>query len=419
MNARDRLKFAISRTVRALQAAGYDVPPDVAEMMAWTRADTFGSEDQPRDEAGRWTSEGGGDGGGEKSVEGGSVKGFEMSKEQKITVPVSQLSKIPKRYGTDINSALNHAAKVSMADGKPAFVTNSVYGGSTVSQVMPSAAETHSGFFRVTTTKEGDSAHIHIQQFKPTFGETESHSLELSTDIFALRGTGTPGRKPAAITAVNDYQTELQRIYSEWSDTLADDLADADPSEQDDIIKAALLALLALLRDAGRKALPEAVALGLGDVPHPPEVLKLLAAAVGDNDKFLAESLLPDLEKKIEDTLADPDIQDAIESGSGAEAIGGGLAGMLARIGAYAGAFWSLTNQSSGIAAGEHGKKIRWVLDEQAQHCATCEEYGDTTYDSYEDLLTETNGITPSQGTICQNNCRCLLIETDEDTPEE
>ena len=259
-----------------------------------------------------------------------------------------------------------------------------------------------------------------------TVAALEAMGYELPPDIdapdaFALRGTGTPGRKPAAIQAVNSYQNKLQLIYSDWADELSDDLADADPSEQDDIIKKALAALLLLLRNAGRTALPNAVTLGLGDVAHTPEILKLLAEAVNSNDKNLDDSLLPDLEQKIRSILDDDDIQDAIVSGKGAEAISGGLAGMLGRIATYAGAYWMLTNQATGTAAKENGKKIIGYLDADAQHCSECPLYQSeegTVYDSYDDYLEATGGLTPGLFQ-CGPNCRCRIVEADEDSPGE
>ena len=256
------------------------------------------------------------------------------------------------------------------------------------------------------------------QAIAHTVAALEAMGVELSPDLsdpdaFALRGTGTPGRKPAAILAVNAYQKKLQRIYSEWADDLADDLADADPSEQDDILKKALAALLLLLRDAGRTALPDAVELGLGGDPHNPDVLKILAAAMEANDDYLEDSLVPDLDAKLREGLSGQDLLEAIATGAGAAAIGGLLATMTGRVEGYAGTWWSVFNQTTGDAIDERGGKIRWSLDESAKHCIDCAEFGDTVYDSYQDLLERTGGLTPGRGVRCDGNCRCILEEVD------
>ena len=240
---------------------------------------------------------------------------------------------------------------------------------------------------------------------------------DIAPDAFALRGTGTPGRKPAAILAVNAYQNKLQRIYRDWADTLADDLADADPSEHDDIIKAALAALLLLLRNAGRTALPDAVTLGLGDDTINPDVLKVLTDALTANEDYLSDSLLPDLDSKLRQGLSEQDILEAIAAGAGAAAIGGLLQTMLGRVGSYAGGFWDVYNRTRGDAIDEHGKRLRWSRDDSipdSSHCENCWEFGNQEYNSYSEMLEITGGLTPgSPALICGSNCRCELEEID------
>ena len=240
-------------------------------------------------------------------------------------------------------------------------------------------------------------------------------------DTFALRGTGTPGRKPAVIQAVNDYQTELQKIYSDWSDTLADDLADADPSEHDDIIKKALAALLLLLRNAGRTVLPDAVELGLDGDPHNPDVLKLLSNAMEENDGYLEDGLIPDIDAKLRQGLSGQDILEAIAAGSGAAAILGLLNQFLGRVESYSGEMWDVYNRTVGDVADEHGNRIFWRLDHDydGHHCDQCLEFGDKVYSSYADLLEQSGGVTPANGTDCGqwDKCELIELETGEEPP--
>ena len=172
------------------------------------------------------------------------------------------------------------------------------------------------------------------------------------------------------------------------------------------IITAGLLALLALLQNLGRKSLPHAIDIALGDNPPTPELLQLIATIVASNEKFLSESFVPDLQAKVEKALQDKDILIALETGVGAEAIRGILGTMTARTGQYAGAWWSLHNYATGALAEMMGKQFYWKRDEQAQHCATCLQYGDKKYPSLKACLLET-GSAPGINVICNGRCRC------------
>jgi len=135
---------------------------------------------------------------------------------------------------------------------------------------------------------------------------------------------------------------------------------------------------------------------------------------VAANEGYLKDSLIPDLQAKIERALQDKDILLALATGVGAEAIRGILGTVTARIGSYAGMWWGIHNNAVGTLAGIKGKPILWRLDPAViNHCATCLTYGDKTYPSMKSMLSETGGISPSHGTICNGNDRCELILQD------
>jgi len=216
-----------------------------------------------------------------------------------------------------------------------------------------------------------------------------------------LRGGG-PGRRPKAIEFVNDYQRDLEEIYDDWSRKLARDLAAADEDRRDEILAAALAALLVLLRQSGR----ERMAAWLASVEPTPEVLQALADAVAENDRLVEQSLLPAIERKVRDGLRDEDILKALALGTGAAALAGLLATSRARAALYAGGLWSFMQEATGLTA---KARVYWRLEPRAQHCVTCLAFGDKAYDSFEAMLRETGGAWPSHGTQCDGNCRCWL----------
>ena len=217
------------------------------------------------------------------------------------------------------------------------------------------------------------------------------------------------------IQAVNAYQEELESEYEDWADDFATDVADAkDDTERKSIIVAGLLALLGILQVLGRKSLPNAIDIALGDEAPTPELLRIIADIVAANEGYLKDSLIPDLQAKIEKALQDKDIQIALATGVGAEAIRGILGTVTARVGSYSGAWWSIHNNAVGALAEMKGKQILWRLAPAViNHCATCLTYGDKTYASMKSMLSETGGISPSHGTICNGNDRCELIARD------
>ena len=259
---------------------------------------------------------------------------------------------------------------------------------------------------------EFDQVDLNIGTKRKAYNLGGNPEVDDALESFALRGAGVPGRKRAEVEAVNAYQTALQREYQDWADDLARDLAEEDDDDaRDEIIAAALLALLALLSRLGREKLPDAVALGSGGTQAPGTVWARLSAAIEANDRALAESLIPAIKLKLDELLNNPDVIQAIQFGgdAGAAAISGGLLSFLGRVGMAAGAWWGLWNATVGGAAQEDGRKIYWYRDAAVKnHCDSCLEFGEREYESYESMLLET-GAAPAFNVICGSNCRCWL----------
>ena len=223
------------------------------------------------------------------------------------------------------------------------------------------------------------------------------------------------GRPSKPIAAVNSYESELRKIYDEWADTFADDLAETkdEDGDIDAIIALALLLLLSQLQDLGRKNIPAGLWMGLGDTAPTPEVLTYLATLVGENDKYLADSFIPDLKAKIGKALADPDVLLAFATSkeAGRDAIRAYLGTMDARIGSYAGTWWRAQNYGAGSSAKADSKPIKAFLDPAASHCEECPLYhdeGGREYKSFDDYLATTSQRVPGMY-ICRGNCRCWL----------
>ena len=223
-------------------------------------------------------------------------------------------------------------------------------------------------------------------------------------------------RKTKDIRATLAYESELIDAFSEWSDETAEALAKAnDEADRESLIEEALAALLLLLLMLGRKRLPEALDLAYenSDLHPSPEALQFMVNAILSNEKFLTESLIPDIKAKLAKAYADPDIQLALVSGQGQEALQATFATMNARIGSYSGTYYSVYQYGVGIISDENTKHYRWNLEPLAKHCADCLQFGDQTYDSFSAMLEKTGGKGPCLNVACLNSCRCHGSEVD------
>lgn len=227
-----------------------------------------------------------------------------------------------------------------------------------------------------------------------------------------LRGTGKRGAKTREITAVNTYQKRLESIYSDWADDAADALAQVSEDDYPATLGGLLDDLKAQLTIAGRISLPNAVTLAIGNTPPTSAVMQALVDAMESNEGFLQDSLIPDAQRKLELALRDEDIAAAIGAGAGAQALRGVMDTMGGRVSLYAGEWWKLYNDATGVTADELGKSVTWFLDANAHHCGDCLQWGSvdgTEYDSYEAMQVATGGMSPADGVQCGSNCRCFL----------
>lgn len=214
------------------------------------------------------------------------------------------------------------------------------------------------------------------------------------------------GRQRKEIEAVDRYQAELISEYEDWADEWMDELG---AGEDDALVDEKLALLLLLLIALGRKRLPDALELALGKESVTPDMLERAVVVMRENERYLTESLIPDLRAKLKKAYSDPDIQIAISGGDGPETVRAVLQTVASRVGMYAGEMWDLYNYTFGLMADEKGRKVFWARDENADHCQTCLDYGDREYESFAAMLVETGGISPANGTDCLSRCRCHL----------
>ena len=258
-----------------------------------------------------------------------------------------------------------------------------------------------------------------------TPAQARAHLLSVMARVVAVYtdayvAGGQTRRKPARkqkprpeVAAVARYERRLADDYREWADDLAAQLAD-DPDNADELIAAALLALLLLLRRRGQENLPGAVELALSRAGLPTAtaaMLERLAAAIARNDEYLTNSLLPAIGERLREMLASGEW--ALMKLDGAAALTDWVMGWLTtfagRVALYAGAWWTLNQETFGEASG--GKPVVAYLDPQAKHCSECPRFHSETgeeYSSYENYLGATGGRVPGQFE-CAGNCRCWL----------
>lgn len=226
------------------------------------------------------------------------------------------------------------------------------------------------------------------------------------------RGTGA-GKLKAWEQATNSYQKSLAEIYEDWSGSLASDLDDADTEdEQKAIVASALTSLSTQLTQLGHIKIVTGMVLGLGDAAPKPQTVVDIAKMMEENDYYITNSLIPDINNRLNTGLLDPDV-----IASGSIAILGILSALQARVESYAGAMWTAVQLGSATAAevgtetGDTSGKVAWVLDNQAQHCDDCLEFAGE-YDSFDDMMLKTSGRLPGQ-VQCSANCRCWVVVED------
>ena len=228
-----------------------------------------------------------------------------------------------------------------------------------------------------------------------------------------VRGAGKPGAKSTQINAVNDYQRQLERAYSDWSADCADALAGtADDEARRRLLEDDYLPLLfTRLNTVARTTLPDAVDLGLDGRAPDAAVYQALADAMDANSAYLSGTFIPAVQAKLEAALMDGDVAAALGSGAGAAALGGVMATMQARVSGQAGTFWTLYNRTITETAKGTGETVTAYLDPRAKHCDECPQFaseGGKEYANIQDYLDATGNRMPGEF-ACFGGCRCEL----------
>ena len=206
----------------------------------------------------------------------------------------------------------------------------------------------------------------------------------------------------------NEYQRSLQSAWESWANETAKAVAaiDDDRKREEEFDRRVdeIIALLILL---GRRNLPSAVELGLAGLPPTPALLQEVAQAVAENEAYLLR-FGEDVKARFRRALQeDPALLLEVS------ALSALLLTYTARVGLYAGTYWSLIQRGLLDRARQQPDPskvpVRWVLDPTVkQHCASCLEFAGT-YRNMEALLARTGGVLPGAGTDCDGNCRCHL----------
>jgi len=240
----------------------------------------------------------------------------------------------------------------------------------------------------------------------------DSLIYELSR-VLAHYGIKAARPPSAARRGMREYERQLRDIYERWSDDLAAQLAEVNADERNEELTAALALLLGRLRSTGHTGLEAAALIGFNTDELSSEAQALLAEAISRNDDFLMTSLIPALRDRLEATLRSEDFLIALAAEEGETMLGAEMDTVDARVGLYAGAWWTLYHNAFGVVAQQRDSRITAYLDPLAQHCSECPLYHSVVGESYEtmeDYLAQTGGRVPGEFE-CVGNCRCWLIE--------
>ena len=224
---------------------------------------------------------------------------------------------------------------------------------------------------------------------------------EVTKEVMSrVRGRGRRAAQPWEKT-VNDYQRELRARFDQWAEETANDLAEADEDDRDEMLLAALLLLERELSRTGRNNILDAVAEGVGDDPFRREYIDVAGSHMASNERYLS-GFMRDMRLGIRDLL-------------GIGLVGFALRDRIidsygARTEQYAGEAWGALQETVGERSETlEDPRVYWRLDMQAEHCDVCLEYGENEYASYHEMLAQTGGSAPGINTTCDGNCRCSL----------
>ena len=221
---------------------------------------------------------------------------------------------------------------------------------------------------------------------------------------FAALRRKQPGEPIVWEQLTNDYQQELGDLWEEFVVEMADAVESADLAIQGDIANAMIDQFAEDMTFLGREYIFDGVAEGFRNVEPNSMLLSIAGFQMGTNEGFINQSLVPAVKQRLGEFFADP--ENIVKAASLVTL----LMPMQARVESYAGQVWAGINAATGEYARQIGSPVYWSRDSLAEHCASCLDYGEQEYASYDDLLATTGGVTPADGTICRGNCRCSLL---------
>lgn len=246
----------------------------------------------------------------------------------------------------------------------------------------------------------------------------ESTSFAEVAGIKGRRGTSKIGK------ATNEYQGFLTHLYDLWAKKAHRALLAASEGSRKQVIKVIdkqVQALEEAMVEAGKKHLEEAFRLGYKAVPDK-EALRLLNKQIAQNSKYVEDSLIPRIRRKIVEHLNELEAQHQYQIDS--VALLGLLQTMRSEPAGYAGAFWNTVFVARGfgrkredqerIKNKQKPKRVKWVLDPAKEHCvgsahgSGCMELAGV-YSSWDAMPT-----VPAGQVTCLGNCGCHIeVEND------
>lgn len=243
------------------------------------------------------------------------------------------------------------------------------------------------------------------------FGGGDDLAVLLRREQFAkVRGRGAR----AAMNwerYTNDYQRSIDSLFTELVSEMSEDLEPAgDEGFQEEIAVAAIARFSERLNILGNQAL-----LGIpslfeteGALRSDGEEFSVISSHLGNNQKFVRDSLAQDMGDRIKELLRQG-LPLAVVMASFRKSF-------RSRSALYAGEVWGAINEVSGVRSiGKEDGRIYWRRDPQAEHCDTCLDHGEQEYASFDAMLAITGEAMPGVNTTCDGNCRCSLETVQED----
>ncbi|MCK9597580.1 MAG: hypothetical protein M0R06_00990 [Sphaerochaeta sp.] len=197
-------------------------------------------------------------------------------------------------------------------------------------------------------------------------------------------------------SSLEQYKRALGKVYKDWYEQTTMQLEQAAPEDWDAILAAAILLLKAKFKKLMDEKLQEAF-LEEAENEVSDEGWLAYQRMIDENDKLVEQNLLP--------VIGKIDIRKVVVVG----ALLALFAGLTYKVLSYAGRMWHALNLGAGEKVKRMGNpRTKWVLNDLAEHCEDCPRYAGE-YDSWDDMIAQTNGGPGSGNTACFSNCRCRV----------